>query len=295
MATSNYTSPRGEHFAMEAYQRVLDAWPVPNEQRTVPTRHGRAFVINFGDAAKPALVLLHGSAANSSTWAGDAKAFAEHFRVYAIDLPGETGRSTANRPPYGGLAYVEWLSDVLDALGIERTSLAGLSLGGWASLKFASHAPERVERVALIAPGGVVRAKLGFLLRAAVYQHLGTWGIRRITREVFDPHKAPPGAAESFAFMLKHYRPRRDNLPPLSDEELRAVTAPVLFIGGDQDALLNMPDTKNRLARLLPKFEGRIVPGAGHALLGTGREVASWLADPSSAGTLKSEASETVR
>jgi pimeloyl-ACP methyl ester carboxylesterase len=115
------------------------------------------------------------------------------------------------------------------------------------------------------------------MLKAAAYQRLGMWGIRRVTAEVFGPGEAPPGAAESFAFMLKHYRARRDNLPPLTDDELRRVTSPVFLIGGEKDALLDMEATRERLQRLLPDFRGRIVPGAGHALLGVADEVVAWL------------------
>lgn len=273
-----WKSPRGEKLALAMYQRMLDAWPVPAEERTVPTREGDTFVLAFGEAAKPSLVLLHGSAANSSMWAGEAATWARDFRVYAVDLPGETGKSTRNRPSYDGATYANWLTDVLDGLGLERTRFAGLSLGGWASLKLASYEPGRVERIVLLAPGGVVQAKLGFILKAAVYQQLGMWGVRRITRLVFGRQPVPPDVVETFAFMFKHYRTRRDNLPPLSDEELRRVTAPVLFIGGAEDALLDMRRSKERLDRLLPDFRGRIVPGAGHAILGVAEEAVAFLA-----------------
>ena len=275
---SIYKSPRGEKLALRMYQEQLDRWPVSAEQRFVPTREGDTFVLAFGDEAKPPLVLLHGSAANSSTWGGEAEVWAKHFRVYAVDLPGETGKSTQRRPSYEGATYAGWLTDVMDALGLERASFGGLSLGGWAALKFAAHAPGRVERIVLIAPGGVVQAKLEFVLKSVVYLRFGTWGSRRITEMVFGPQPAPRGAAEGFAFMLEHYRARRDNLPPLSDEELRRVAMPVLLIGGEQDALLNMRGTRERLARLLPDFRAHIIPDAGHAVLGVAGEAVAFLA-----------------
>lgn len=244
----------------------------------MPTREGDTFVLSFGDPANPPLVLLHGSAANSSTWGGEAATWARHFRVYAIDLPGETGMSTQHRPPYAGTTYADWLADVLDGLELEQSAFCGLSLGGWASLKFAAHYPGRAGRIALIAPGGVVQGKVAFMLKAALYQRLGTWGNNRMAALIFGPNAAPPGVAEGFAFMLKHYRARRDNLPPLSDEELRAVVAPVFLVGGEHDALLNMPRTLDRLARLVPDFRGRLIPGAGHAILGMAEEVTAWLA-----------------
>lgn len=277
-----YRSAHAQQLAMRAYQDVLDSWPVPAVERSVPTREGETFVLEFGERTNPPLVLLHGSAANSSTWAGDAATWAKDFHAFAVDLPGETGKSTHRRPPYAGTTYADWLADVLDGLGLGRASIAGLSLGGWAALKLASHYPARAGRVALISPGGVVQAKLGFVLRAAVYQRLGRRGIRRITREVFGPRETPPGAEEGFAFMLRNYRARRDNLPPLDDEELRRITAPVWFIGGDSDALIDMAATRERLERLLAGFEGEIVPGAGHVLFGVAAKAVAWLGRPSS-------------
>ena len=282
-AAINYRSERGYQLAMEVYDRQLAELPVDAEQQRVPTSIGDTFVLSWGDAAHPPLVLLHGSAANSATWGADAARFAEHFRVYAIDLPGETGKSTPVRPPYAGPAYVEWLSDVLDALRIERAAVAGLSLGGWLALRFGAAHPSRVDRLAVLAPGGVAPARKKFLITAAVFQLLGRRGIERITRLVFSPQPPPPGVAEGFAFMLKHYRARRDSLPVISDEELSRISAPTLVLGGAKDALLDMPATCARLGSLVPNATIHLDPAGGHAILGEGARVVEFLAAPPTA------------
>ena len=176
---ANYRSETGYRLAMKAYERALDNWPEPPQQQTVPTRIGATFVLSWGEPSNPPLVLLHGSAANSSSWGMDAKRFGSAFRVHAIDLPGETGKSTGLRPPYAGSAYPDWLSDVLDALALPSASIVGLSLGGWLGLKFAAAHPQRAARLALLAPGGVAPARKGFIARAALYRALGKWGISR--------------------------------------------------------------------------------------------------------------------
>ena len=272
-ATSNYKSPQAERVALDIYDRAIANWPVPVEQVRVATRLGETFVLAFGDSNRPPLVLLHGSAANSSTWGGDAAAYAREFRVYAIDLPGETGKSTPARPPYAGRAYAEWLTEVLDGLELERVHIAGLSLGGWAAMRFAASAPERVDQLALIAPGGLAPAKKGFVLKAALFSPFGMWGIRRITSVVFSPDTPPPGADEAFAFGLRNYNARRDNLPVVTDSELRELSMPVFFIGGDRDALLDTHAGAERLRRLVPHAQIKVLEGRGHALLGTAEDV----------------------
>lgn len=97
-------------------------------------------------------------------WAGDVAAYSRQYRVYAVDLPGEPGKSAPNRPAWDGPAYAEWLEDVLDALKIEKATLLGLSQGGWAALKFAVYQPQRVEKLVLLNPAGIAPDKLSFVI-----------------------------------------------------------------------------------------------------------------------------------
>lgn len=283
-STSNYRSAGGQRLVLGLYQRILDAWPVPHEERMLTTRHGDAFVVSFGDPSAPPLVLLHGAGANSSTWAGDAPPFASAFRVYAVDLPGETGKSSQERPPYAGSTYVDWLTDVFDGLGLDSAMIASLSLGGWVALKFAAASPARVQRLALISPGGIVSARKTFLLQAALFRLFGDAGIRRMATVVFGPQTPPPGVAEVFTFMAHHFKFRTDPLPLLVDAELRRVTTPTFFIGGLRDALLDMPATGRRLSKLLPDLQSELVPNGGHALLGFVDPLMAFLAPTRSTG-----------
>jgi pimeloyl-ACP methyl ester carboxylesterase len=71
---------------------------VPYEKISLETSYGSAFAIACGEKSLPPLFLLHGSSSNSAMWISDAAEYAKHFRVYALDLPGEPGRSAEVRP-----------------------------------------------------------------------------------------------------------------------------------------------------------------------------------------------------
>ena len=109
---SIYRTPEGESEILSFYDEVLSHWPVPVQTRTIDTRHGHTFVISSGEASAPPLVLLHGAASNATSWVGQIARYAQEFRVYAVDIPGEPGRSTQNRPSWHGPGYAEWLEDV---------------------------------------------------------------------------------------------------------------------------------------------------------------------------------------
>jgi pimeloyl-ACP methyl ester carboxylesterase len=274
-----YKTPAGEQAVMALYDSALERWAVPYETRMIPTRHGETFVIICGDEAAPPLVLLHGAGSNSAIWAADVAVYGPHFRVYALDLPGEPGKSAPNRPPWDSPAYAEWLEDSLDALGIGTATLAGISQGAWTALKFAVANPQRVDKLVLMTPGGVVPDRLSFGLRAVAYSLLGQWGLRRLIRLTFGGQPIPDGVEDIMTIIMSHFKPRFGVLPLFSDAELQRLTMPTFLLGGEQDALRDLDQIAARLETLLPDLSVTILPEAGHALLDTPGHVLAFLAE----------------
>lgn len=272
-----YRSAAGEQAVMALYDRALARWPVPYEVRDVETRHGRTHVIASGEASAPPLVLLHGASSNAVSWIGDVAAYSRHCRVYAIDIPGEPGRSAPNRLPWAGPAYAEWLAEVLDGLGTRRATLLGLSQGGWTALKLATQQPERVEKLVLLSPAGIVPTRTSFILRAVLLSLLGRRGAEALNRYVFGGR---PMHEEAVAFMnaiMTHFKPRVGAEVLFTDEELRRLTMPVLLIAGARDVVRPSAPMAARLQGLLPHLTVRILPEAGHVLANLSPEVAPFL------------------
>ena len=277
MTAPIYKSVAGEKLVMEHYDRVLARWPVPFEPLYVETRHGRTFAIASGEPSAPPLVLLHGSSSNAVMWIGDIAAYSRFCRVYAVDIPGEPGRSAPNRPDWNSPAFGEWMDDVLNALAIGKASLIGISQGGWTALKFATYRPDRVEKLVLLAPGGVVPARLSFILRAIPLSVMGRRGAEAINRITFGDQ---PVAGEAVAFMdeiMTHFKPRIGAQAMFTDEELRRLTMPVLLIAGQRDALYPSQKTVARLQSLLPQLTVDLRPDAGHVLVNLAPQITPFL------------------
>ncbi len=276
---SLYKSAAGERAVMARYDAALAGWPVPCDTRYVATRHGRTFTIASGPPAAPPLVLLHGASSNAVSWIGDVAVYSRDYRTYAVDLPGEPGRSAPVRPAWAGPAYVEWLDDLLAGLGIASTRLLGLSQGGWTALKFATACPERVERLVLLAPGGVAPARPSFLLRAIPLSLVGRPGAQAVNRIVCGDQPVHPAAVAFMNDIMTHFRPRIGALPMFDDDSLRRLTMPALVILGARDALLPSEKTAARLQALLPNVTVRMLPDAGHVLVGLAGQIMPFLAD----------------
>ena len=274
---SLYKTPEGEREVMAIYTAALKNWSAPSTTQMVSTRHGDAFVIASGAATSPALILLHGAGSNSAIWAGEAGLYSRSYRVYAVDLPGEPGRSAPNRPPWDGPAFADWLADVLNGLGVERATLVGISQGAWIALKFAVTQPERVDRLVLLTPGGIVPDRTSFLFRAIGLSLLGTWGLKRLTADLFGDQAVPAGVIEIVVEISRHFKPRLGVLPLFTDDELKCLTMPLLLVGGTKDIMRDLEKIEARLRQHVPNLAVKWLPGAGHALINTQPAVLEFL------------------
>jgi pimeloyl-ACP methyl ester carboxylesterase len=129
--------------------------------------HGHA--VSYAEAGAhhggPVVVLVHGIASRASQWEQVMARLGDHVHVIAPDLLGH-GQSAKPRGDYSLGAHACGIRDLLAALGHDRVSLVGHSLGGGVAMQFAYQFPERVERLALVCSGGLGR-EVSVFLRAA--------------------------------------------------------------------------------------------------------------------------------
>jgi pimeloyl-ACP methyl ester carboxylesterase len=273
-----YKTEAGGREILRRYDDALAQWPVRAGQLRLPTREGETFVLTCGVKDAPPLLLFHGSGTNTAMWRGDVAMWARHFRVYAVDLIGEPGHSAPSRPPLDSEAYALWLDDVLEGLGVERAAVVGASLGGWLAVDYATRRPHRVERVALLCPGGIGRQKFGFVLKAVLYKPFGQWGMQRTLKAVAGIDiRETPEFAEFMALTFTEFLPRRDPLPVFSDEALQGLTMPVLAIVGAHDAMLDSADTARRLAAAVPHATVTVLPDVAHSIVGQTEPILEFL------------------
>lgn len=117
------------------------------------------------------MVLLHGIAGTSATWDAVLPRLAEHYDVLAPDLLGH-GESAKPHGDYSLGAYANAVRDLLEALGENRATFVGHSLGGGVAMQFAYQFLERCERLVLVDSGGLGR-EVHPLLRAAALPGAG--------------------------------------------------------------------------------------------------------------------------
>lgn len=115
--------------------------------------HGHRVIYRIAGSGPP-VVLIHGMVNSSRHWEAVALRLADHYTVVAPDLIGH-GDSATPRGDYSLGAHAASIRDLLVAIGVERASIVGHSLGGGVALQFFYQFPQRTERLALISSGGL--------------------------------------------------------------------------------------------------------------------------------------------
>ncbi len=208
----------------------------------------------------PAVLLTHGFGLTARMWAGQVAALASSHRLILWDLRGH-GRSDAPEDAslYDPEACVADMAALLDAEGVERAVVGGLSLGGYLSLAFHLRHPERVRALMLFDCGPGFRRdepREAWNERARKRSERIAAGDARALAELEpDGHRDLAGVALAARCMMRH----RDGSVL---ESLPSIRAPALVLAGERDTpfLAGI----DYMARKIPDAEKIILPDAGH-------------------------------
>src|ERR671917_2646993 len=132
--------------------------------------HGHRVIYRIAGSGPP-VVLIHGMVNSSRHWERVALALADRYTVIAPDLIGH-GDSATPRGDYSLGAHAAVIRDVLSAIGVDRASIVGHSLGGGVAMQYFWQFPQRTERLVLVSSGGLGR-EVSPLLRSMALPGIG--------------------------------------------------------------------------------------------------------------------------
>jgi pimeloyl-ACP methyl ester carboxylesterase len=275
--TFAFKTIEGRNAVYKVYDTFLDSMRIPYEQVNVDTRFGKAFVIATGKKDAPILILLHGSGINSVMWLEDMEKYSKYYRVYAVDLQGEPGKSDDKQLPFEGPDFNNWLHDVFVGLSIQKASIVGISLGAWLALKFAIANPQKVDKLALLCPAGVGPQKTSFAYISLFYILLGEKGLERLYRKVNGGKSIPQAIMDYQKLIGKNFNFRRERIPLFTDAELSRLTMPSLIFVGQTDIMFHSLKTAQRFRNLVPNAKVVVLQDAGHTLIGLTDDILAFL------------------
>lgn len=224
---------------LDWYERFRSKLSVATESRTVPTQFGDTHVLVGGPASAPPLVMVHGAMASSAHMAVELEPLFAAHRVYCIDVIGQSPKTPYARPSVKSNDYGVWLAEVLDGLSLARTPLVAVSWGGFAAIRLAVHAPERIEKLALLVPAGLVNGHAWAGMSKLMWPMMMWRMFRSEARfKKFASNLLTTLDDDWLPYLHDAFRSFNMDMrvPKLATpEELARLTAPVLVIAGDQD------------------------------------------------------------
>jgi len=242
----------------------------------------------FGGSGPP-LLLIHGFMGYSYSWRFNLETLAQHFSVYAIDLPGCGFSARTNAAECTLTADAERVLAFMKQLGIENADIVGSSRGGGLAMILAAIAAKtnqlhRIRRLVLVSPinpwsshGKVLTRLLATTLGGLYVVHVqprmriiskryftALYGdAKRIAPGTFDAYAAGLEVPGSFEHLLKILRSWHDDLAAI-DESMREISGlPVLLLWGSRDRAV-YPSSIHQLQRHLRNSALVMFPGAGH-------------------------------
>lgn len=270
-----FTSPEGKVEIMNAYQAIMDKWPVPYQELTIPTSFGETYVIASGPENAPGVVLLHALSATVTSWYRNIEALSRSYRVYAVDVIGEGNKSCPVKPITSLDGFQQWFTELIDGLGIKTLYLVGNSYGGFTGAYYTMKLPDRIRKLVMIGPAATISPMRPFYVHMFIPKAMYGFfpklpGQKRVMRNSVDwMHKGLPYDQlwEPLFYRSMMYGGLINQVFPrvYSKEEFTQIKVSVLLILGEQDAIYNNLQSAIRSAKeLIPNVEIEVIPNAHH-------------------------------
>jgi len=261
------------------YDEAIALSPVPVQQSDIETAFGSTHVLTVGDRSKPPLIALHAMGFSSTMWLPLLPTLTASSQVLMLDAVGGVNKSVATGVMSSPARVVAWIDEALDALHVGRVALVGASIGGWMATTYALARPDRVARLALVPPAGIVGSlrvtwlvtmtlKTRFPPTAAKAQ----WMLDRLVMEKTRPQlRTDPWRpiTEQFIFGMPNFRsnlrePRpgmRCNVTPLA-----ASGVPLLALIPRDETGHDGPMMAQRYRQRLPQAQVQLVADSNHLM-----------------------------
>jgi 4,5:9,10-diseco-3-hydroxy-5,9,17-trioxoandrosta-1(10),2-diene-4-oate hydrolase len=218
-------------------------------------------------------------------WERNIAALAREHRVFAVDIVG-FGRTDKPEVVYTFELMADFVLDFMKAMGIDKASLVGNSMGGGISLTVAAQAPERVKKIVLVDPVGLGRG-ISPVMRLMTLPVIGNvltkpsrkGVLRQMQLCLYDPSQARddfidrvtaigtlPGNQRSFLSLLRETANMagvKKGLIADFSARLKKIKTPILMIWGRQDRILPLADGEAAVQKMA---NGRlhVMDRAGH-------------------------------
>ena len=243
----------------------------------LPSGHqGHLAYVDPAPGNQPAVLLLHGLGANSTSWQLQIPAMVgAGLRPLAVDLPG-FGASRFTRGRWSIQAAAATAADLVERLGLDSLHVVGISMGGTVALQYALDHPAAIQKLVLVNTFARLRPErrgnaLYYLRRFLVMNLMGLEAQAQLVARRILPYAEQAALRDELVRQIltsdrRTYRSAMVSLALFNIEaRLARLVAPTLVISGERDTTVALPNQR-ALAEKIPGARHVLVKDAGHAV-----------------------------
>ncbi|MET4579530.1 alpha/beta fold hydrolase [Ottowia thiooxydans] len=227
--------------------------------------------VQAGPADGPPLLMVHGTGGSWECFCANLAAFSKRYNCYALDTVG-AGFSSKPDIDYEIPVYVEHVRNFMQAVGIDKASIIGVSLGAWVAVRFALTHPEKTQSLVLVSAAGLLTdAQTSADIKGARFKAVDdpSWAnVSAVFKGlILEEHNriddfvgvrqavySQPGMRRAMEHILCLQEPEVRARNMIAESEWRGLQAPTLVIGAvdHKDIFL---ETAQRISELIPQVE----------------------------------------
>ena len=207
---------------------------------------------------------------------GNLSSLYDNYRIYLLDVLGQPGLSHYRAPWVRSVDYGLWLAEVIEALGLEKVNVAGVSFGGFLIFKLARAANELIKRAFVCNPVGLRMIRYNW---TTMYYNALPYVVRTedslnqfMDNIIINDPDILSGEKRALIFEYLQSTIKYDRLKTgypyrFSDKELKYLQAETHLIVDEGDAFINQIATQKRARKVLPNLKAiHKVQGVGHGI-----------------------------
>lgn len=271
MGGTLYKTPEGERMLKQLYDRQVEQLGMGHEDLYVATRFGTTHMLKLGNPKGEPVLLFHGGNSTAPHTLLQSRFLMKDHMVYAPDIIGHPGKSHQRQLSSNTLAYGQWASGVIDALGYPSMNCMGGSFGGGILAKLMCVSPEKIRKAVLVVPSGISNAsksKLIVSMGLPMMMYLATkqekWFKRAFSPMAIPGEPVDDHTLEMIRFAFHHVKVNPNMPSNVKKIDMAQYKSPTLLLAGEKDVLFPGEKVIKRAKELIPHEEAHLLENCGH-------------------------------
>lgn len=255
----------------KGYQKLLpDHLKSAIKSCFIYTSIGKTHYLDTGNLELPVMVVIHGTNSCAAQSMNYVEGLMQRFRVIALDIPGEPGKSEFYRLSKKNEELSNWLEACIHQLELKQVTILGYSLGAYITIKTTIQSSKLFKQVIIIAPAGVIHGSfyngiIKGLLPVLGYKMLKRESILiRLYKNLVTTFK--PLQYDYFKWITLHFKSDWSQTPLFTKKELQSISIPITALIASHDIIFNPKKIKQRLEASIPQIEIHILEQEKHVM-----------------------------